>query len=54
MRYICIPFPLILGVKVVYIYAIFHENLTYLKHVIKLDFSCTLHGKKAWIMYEIL
>ena len=32
----------------------FHDNFTYLKHGIKLDFSCTLHGKKAWIMYEIL
>ena len=39
---------------VCYLYEIFHDNFTYLKHGIKLDFSCKLHGKKAWIMYETL
>ena len=43
------------SVNYVYVmYEIFHDNFTYLKHGIKLDFSCKLHGKKAWIMYETL
>ena len=29
-----------------YKYEIFHDNFTYLKYGIKLDFSCKLHGER--------